>query len=367
MRGIIKYGIVAVVAVLLSAFAVGRTGLELPGLVLPTPYRLNYPSYFGNRTNFSDDNPLTVEGVALGRRLFYEKRLSRTSTISCASCHRQARAFTDGRAFSVGFDGTPTKRNSMSLANLLWVRNFFWDGRANSLEAQAMVPLTDPHEMGQSMDSSVAKLRVGRFYDSLFIAAFGPGGDAVATGGGAITADRIARALGQFERTLISADAPYDRYIRGEYQLTAEERAGLLLFFGRARCENCHGGPKTFDETFHNNGLDREPKDPGRAGVTGMGYDRGRFRVVTLRNIALTGPYMHDGRFNTLEEVIDHYNEHVEPGKTLSPTLRDTSNMPVRLRLSVAEKKELVAFLRSLTDSTFITDKKFADPFVNTK
>jgi len=349
MGGFIKYVIVAG-ATLLSAFVVRSFS--------PTPYKVSYPSYFGNRTNFSDDNPLTVEGVALGRRLFYEKRLSRTSTISCATCHQQAKAFTDGRAFSVGFDGTRTRRNSMSLANLLWVRNFFWDGRASSLEAQAVVPLTDPHEMGQSMDSSVAKLRAGGFYDPLFERAFGPGG---------ITADRIVRALGQFERTLISANAPYDKYIRGEYQLRGEERAGLLLFFGRANCGNCHGGPKTFDETYQNNGLDRKPGDPGRAGITGMEYDRGRFRVVTLRNIALTGPYMHDGRFSTLEQVIDHYNEHVEPGETLSPTLRDTSSMPVRLRLSAREKGELLSFLRTLTDSAFVTDKKFADPFVNSK
>jgi cytochrome c peroxidase len=319
---------------------------------------LSYPPYFGNRTNVGDDNPLTVEGVALGRRLFYEKRLSRNSTISCASCHQQARAFTDGQAFSVGFDGVRTRRNSMSLANLLWVRNFFWDGRASSLEAQAVVPLTDPHEMGQSMDSSVEKLRVSGFYETLFGGAFGAGG---------ITADRIVKALGQFERTLISADAPYDKYIRGEYQLSAEERAGLALFFGRANCGNCHGGPKTFNETYHNNGLDRVPADSGRACVTRMGYDRGRFRVVTLRNIALTGPYMHDGRFATLGQVMDHYSEHVEPGETLSPTLRDTMNVPVQLRLTAVEKNELLAFLRSLTDSAFVTDKKFSDPFVTLK
>ncbi len=356
MNGFVKYVLVAVTA--LSAFVVRRTGSSPP-----TPYRLSYPSYFGNRTNFADDNPLTVEGVALGRYLFYEKRLSRGDAISCASCHQQSRAFTDGRAFSPGFDGVPTKRNSMSLANLLWVRNFFWDGRAGSLEAQAVVPLTDPHEMGQSLDSAVRKLGAIGFYDSLFTAAFGLGDGG---GAGVIRPDRIVKALGQFERTLISADARYDRYIRGEYQLMGAERRGLELFFGRANCGNCHGGPKTFNETYHNNGLDRDPKDSGRAGVTGMGYDRGRFRVVTLRNVALTGPYMHDGRMATLEQVIDHYSDHIESSETLSPTLKDTSNMPVRLRLTKQEKNDLLAFLHMLTDSTFIADKRFSDPFGST-
>ena len=331
----------------------------------PTPYRLTYPSYFGNRINLRGDNPLTVEGIALGRRLFYEKRLSYNNTISCATCHQQSRAFTDGRRVSPGADGTPTKRNSMSLANLLWVRNFFWDGRAFSLEAQVMTPLTDPHEMGQSMDSSIAKLETAGSYGPLFAAAFGFD---------VITHDGIVKALGQFERTLISANAPYDKYIRGEYQLTAEERRGLDLFFGNtgtamggrnAGCGNCHGGPKTFNETYHNNGLDRRFKDSGRADVTGMAYDIGRFRVVSLRNIALTAPYMHDGRFKTLPEVIDHYSDHINPSETLSPTLKDTANIPRQLKLTNQEKKDLLAFLHTLTDSTFITDPRFSDPVVS--
>lgn len=329
--------------------------------LLPTPYKLSYPAYFGNRINTTVDNPLTVEGVELGRRLFYEKRLSANNSISCASCHQQAHAFADDRAFSPGFDRTPTKRNAMSLTNLLWVRHFFWDGRASSLEAQAVTPMTDPHEMGQSLDSSVRKLQ--GIYNPLFAAAFGSD---------SITSDRIIRAIAQFERTLISDNAPYDRYIRGEYQPSAAERRGLTLFYGSptaamsvrsAGCGNCHGGPKTFSETYHNNGLDSLPQDPGRSGVTGMDYDRGRFRVVTLRNIALTGPYMHDGRFKTLTEVIDHYNEHVRCSPTLSPSLKDSSNNPSRLRLSPREKSDLLAFLNMLTDSVFISDPRFSDPF----
>jgi cytochrome c peroxidase len=356
---LINVGLVAGITIVVSLGAfTGRRG--------PVPYPLHYPAYFGNRINITDDNPLTVEGVALGRMLFYERRLSAGGNISCASCHRQALAFTDGRAFSPGFDGTPTRRNSMTLANLLWVRHFFWDGRAASLEQQALTPLTDPHEMGLPLDSSVSRLGAAGIYGPLFAAAFGSAD---------ITPSRIIMALTQFERTLISDNAPYDRYIRGEYQPTASERRGIDLFFNNmslsggtrgAGCGNCHGGPKTFNEMYHNNGLDRVPRDSGRADVTGMSFDLGRFRVVTLRNIALTAPYMHDGRFKTLQEVIDHYSEHIEPSATLSPSLRDTANRPENLRLTSVEKADLLAFLRMLTDSSFIADPRFFDPFAVT-
>ena len=334
-------------------------------LTAPTPYELRYPAYFGHRTNLTDDNPLTIEGVALGRKLFYEKQLSANNTLSCATCHQQAHAFTDGRKFSLGVDGTPTRRNSMTLANILWVQNFFWDGRATSLEAQAVTPLTDPHEMGQSLERSLEKILTDPAYPPLFMAAFNTSQP---------TSTDLIKALTQFERTLISANAPYDKYIRGEYQLTASQRRGLDLFFGNtnflpvasgmrsAGCGNCHGGPRTFNETYHNNGLDQAPKDSGREAVTHMAYDRGRFRVVTLRNIALTAPYMHDGRFATLDEVIDHYSEHLQPSPTLSPSLKDTTNTPINLHLTQQEKSDLLAFLHTLTDSTFITDPRFAAP-----
>jgi cytochrome c peroxidase len=346
----IKYGLIAMT--LIAIFTA------------PTPYKLIYPRYFGNRTNLSDDNPLSVEGIRLGRKLFYETKLSKNNTISCASCHQQSHAFTDGRRFSLGYDATPTKRNSMTLTNILWVNAFFWDGRATTLESQAQTPLTDPHEMGQSLDSSVRKLAADPLYSPLFAAAFGGGGPE------AITPDRLIKALTQFERTLISANSRYDQYIRGETTLTPEQQRGLSLFYGSAArgvrsagCGNCHGGPRTFNETYHNNGLDKNPQDSGRAAVTHMDYDKGRFRVVTLRNIALTAPYMHDGRFTTLEEVIDHYSDHLQPSSTLSPTLRDTANTPINLHLTPQEKADLIAFLHTLTDSTFITDPRFSNPF----
>lgn len=361
MPGYRSYGSVvlaAVACVLLSA------AIRRPDGGGPTPYVLAYPAYFGHRINVPEDNPMTVEGIELGRRLFYDKRLSANNTISCGSCHQQAHAFADVRAYSLGYDGVPTKRNAMSLTNLLWVRHFFWDGRASSLEEQAVTPMTDPHEMGQPLDSTVLKLRAAPGYPVLFAAAFGSD---------SITGERIVKAIAQFERVLISDRSRYDRYLQGAYQLTSAEQRGLTLFYTNndpvrgvrgAGCGNCHSGPKVFNETYHNNGLDSVPVDPGRSGVTGLDYDRGRFRVVTLRNIALTAPYMHDGRFRTLSEVLDHYSDHILPSPTLSPSLRDTLNRPVDLRLTAGEKGDLLAFLQLLTDSALIADPRYADPFV---
>jgi cytochrome c peroxidase len=330
-----------------------------------TPLKLNYPDYFGNRIMIPEDNPTTEQGVYLGRMLFYETALSANNLISCATCHQQKLAFTDGKRFSTGFDGTLQARNSMALVNLLWVRHFFWDGRANGLEKQAEVPLTDAHEMGQSLKASVGKLRSKKIYASRFSEAFGSD---------SISGEKILKALAQFERTLISANSSYDQYLHGTYSPTASELNGMALFYANpdparnirgAACGHCHDGPKTFSDLFHNNGLDSIPKDPGREKITGQAYDKGRFRVATLRNIALTAPYMHDGRFKTLDEVIAHYNEHIIESSTLSPFLQNNSNKANSrsLDLTLQEKKDLLAFLNMLTDSSFITDKRFSNPF----
>ena len=313
------------------------------------PYELKYPANFGGRFVIPDDNPTTKEGVALGRMLFYEERLSSNNKLSCASCHKQQFAFTDNQRFSFGVDGTATRRNSMSLANLLWVRNLFWDGRAGSLEQQAVVPLTDPHEMGQSLEASGRKLSGSKVYPQLFEKAFGSK---------EIDGDRILKALAQFERTMISANSKYDLYLRGEYKLSEAEQRGLVTFSNRGNCVHCHGGTKTMIELFHNNGLDSIHADGGREDFTRQTTDRGRFRVPTLRNIALTAPYMHDGRFNSLPEVLDHYGDHIVKSETLSPFLS-------RLTLSTQEKEDIVAFLQTLTDNEFINDPKFSDPGTN--
>ncbi len=327
------------------------------------PYQLKYPVNFGGRFTIPEDNPLTREGVALGRMLFYEELLSANNKISCASCHQQTLAFSDNRQFSVGVDGTPTRRNSMSLSNLLWVKNFFWDGRSTSLEAQAVVPLTDPHEMGQSLETSSRKLNASKNYPSLFEKAFGTPH---------INADRIVKALAQFERTLISANSKYDQYLTGNYQPTESELRGIQLFSRGMRmdtnqrggnCLHCHSIPKTFSETFHNNGLDEVPLDFGREDFTGMQEDRARFRVPTLRNIEVTGPYMHDGRFKTLREVLDHYSDHIKPSATLSPFIAGVTEQQIyRLALTAEEKQDIVNFMLMLTDTDFLNNPEFSDP-----
>lgn len=346
-----------------AALCVVLSGLK-PDYTAPEPYLLQYPANFGGRINVPKDNPTTIEGVQLGRMLFYEKKLSVDNSLSCASCHQQKLAFTDGKALSVGVDKSFTSRNSMALVNLLWVRNFFWDGRSANLEDQAVFPMTNPHEMGQSLDETVRKLQQSPVYASLFKKAFGEAN---------IDADKIRKALAQFERTLISADAPYDRYLAGTYQPTAQELRGINLFMEPpapergirgANCGHCHGGPKTYKELFHNNGLDAEPKDVGREAISNETEDKGRFRVPTLRNIALTAPYMHDGRFKTLEEVLDHYNEHIQENPSLSSFLRGTSNEKggKTLLLNHTEKADILAFLHMLTDSNFISNPAFSDP-----
>lgn len=353
------------IVLLLLAFSLILSAWNYINDVIPTgPYQLIYPANFGNRTNVPDDNPTTKQGVYLGRLLFYEPHLSANNTLSCGNCHKQQLAFTDNRPFSVGVDGVETTRNSMSLTNLLWTRKFFWDGRAASLEEQAAMPLTNPHEMGQSLEASAKKLSQIPFYPKLFEAVYGDG---------TITGERICKAISQFERTLISANSRYDQYLRGSYKPTVGELKGMELFnngpqpeksIRGANCAHCHGGVKTYLELFHNNGLDSLPKDAGIETLTGLPGDKGRFKVPTLRNIALTAPYMHDGRFKTLAEVVDHYSDHVIQSPSLSTVFRDESNEVggKTLKLLPQEKREIIAFLNMLTDSTFITNPEFSDP-----
>ncbi len=341
----------------------------------PTPLQgFTAPFVFGN-FRVPADNPLTQEAVQLGRRLFYDKRLSGDNTVACSTCHLQHLAFTDGKAKAVGVSGKPLEFNSMSLANLLWgARHFFWNGRAGSLEEQALMPIQRPDEMAQNLDELIDELKTDDTYPDLFRSAYGK-----------ISADNIARALASFERTLISADSKYDQHLRGEVKLSTEEELGRKLFMAHpdvkvsqrgANCIDCHsqfltsGFNAQFDG-FSNNGLDTEAMlNPGLQLVTGQVADRGKFKVPTLRNIALTAPYMHDGRFSTLEQVLDHYNEGIRFSDTLSPLImeadnqqQDTVGIRISLNLNEEEKRAIIAFLHTLTDRSFITEENFSNPF----
>lgn len=299
-----------------------------------------------------DDNPLTVEGVELGRHLFYDPILSGDGTQSCASCHQQAFSFTDPDQFSTGILGLQGTRNAMPIINVGWMSHLFWDGRAGSVEEQALEPVVNPVEMHGVWDDAVAKLQSDAAYTSRFNDAFGTE---------TVSADLVVKAIAQFERTLVSANSRYDQFLRGELQLNEQELAGRVLFFTETGdCFHCHGGALFTDQLFHNNGLDSTPTDAGREAVTSNPHDRGKFKTPTLRNVALTAPYMHDGRFNTLEEVVAFYSEGLQSSPTVDPLMKNVAQGGIQL--SPTQQADLVAFLRTLTDAEFVNNTKFADP-----
>ncbi len=291
------------------------------------------------------DNPLIAARVELGEKLFREPQLSRTNELSCASCH-QGELMSDPRRYSPGVDSKHGERHAMPLFNLAWKERFFWDGRAPSLRAQALIPIQDHLEMDETIERVVAKFAADSKYPALFAAAFGSG---------AINADNIGLAIECFLLTRLSFDSKFERALHDPTVLTAQERRGLELFFTEseprlgkfgADCFHCHGGALFTDNSFHNNGL--EPtSDVGLEGVTGVATDRYKFATPSLRNVALTAPYMHDGRFATLEEVVEHYNRGFTRSETLDPNL---AKHPQGLGLSAEDKRALVAFLRALSD-----------------
>lgn len=329
-----------------------------------TPYELEVPFFFPQPA-IPADNPFTEEGVELGRYLFWEKRLSRNNTISCGSCHFPSAGFSDDVPRSVGLYGDLTRRNSMPLINLAWNTDFFWDGRAETLEEQLLEPVENPIEMDLTWKEAVERIESDSIYQEMFAAAFGtPCVDSV----------RITFAMAQFIRTMISADSPFDRAQFGPEQLSLNEQNGLFLFLAEGGdpniypggqnggdCFHCHGGSLTLftDQQFHNNGLDSVFTDLGRAEANGSPFSEGQFKTPTLRNIALTAPYMHDGRFETLQEVIEHYNSGGHPSPTLDPLMKFQG---VGLGLSEQDVNDLVAFLETLTDEEFINNPDFQDP-----
>jgi cytochrome c peroxidase len=323
-----------------------------------TPFRLTISERLP-KVKLPQDNALTIEGVALGRRLFHDSNLSRDNVQSCSTCHDQSRAFTDGRRQSLGAGGQHGRRNAMPLVNLAWMKEFFWDGRAKSLREQVLLPIQDAHEMNEKLDRVVAKLEADNDYPAQFKAAFGDP---------RITSERIALALEQFLLTLVSQESKFDHAARKLEQLTPLEQRGLQLFVTEndparglrgADCFHCHGGNLFSNHQFLNNGLEERPGDLGRMEVTGLETDRGKFKVPTLRNVALTAPYMHDGRFATLDEVVDHYNGKLHRTRNLDPNL--AKHPESGLGLSADDKAALVAFLKTLTDEPLLTPKTSAN------
>jgi cytochrome c peroxidase len=284
------------------------------------------------------DNPLTPAKIALGRRLFEDRRLSRDGSLACAGCHQRRRAFTDGRPVAVGVGGRTGARNAPTLINRGYGTSFFWDGRAPTLEAQVLQPLLDMREMASTREAVLDRLRRDRVYRREFRAVFGRDPEW----------DDVGRALASYVRSIRSGDSPYDRYRSGVTSaLTAEQQRGMRIFLGRGNCWSCHAGASLTDERFHNTGVAfarGAAADEGRAFVTRRPADRGAFKTPTLREVARTAPYMHDGSLPTLDEVVEYYNR----GGNVNPGL-DREIRP--LDLAVDERRALVAFLRALSGS----------------
>lgn len=282
------------------------------------------------------NNPLTAEKATLGRKLFFDKRLSLDNTVSCATCHDPELAFSDREPVAVGVREQKGTRRSPRLVNRGYGQTFFWDGRAESLEEQVLKPIENPIEMDLELGAALARISQNSEYAAAFGAVFES----------EPTPATLAMALASYVRTIVSGDSPYDRYVAGDPSaLTDQQQRGLELFRGKAACSVCHLGPNLTDEEFHNTGVgwkDGEPEDLGRFKVTEHPEDRGAFKTPTLREVASTGPYMHDGSLATLEDVIDFYNDGGEKNDYLDLDMQ-------KLNLSDKEKADLVAFLEALT------------------
>ena len=327
------------------------------------PYTLDYGIF--PTPQIATDNPLTEQGVKLGRMLFYEKALSSNNQISCASCHNQKTAFSDTAKFSIGVLGLPGGRQAMSIFNMAWNSNeFFWDGRAHLLRDQSLMPIQDSLEMHETLPSVIAKLQASELYMEQFRKAFGTR---------TVTSELMSKAMEQFMNSIVSYRSKYDDYLAGSATLTATEERGRFLFFTEynpafpnasgADCQHCHGGSNFENDKYMNNGLDTDAnmKDIGRQKVTNNSSDKASFKVPSLRNVELTFPYMHDGRFKTLEEVVNHYDL-VTNSSTLDASFQQ--QLPNGgLKLNTSDKAALVAFLKTLTDHKLTNDSRFASPF----
>ncbi|MCK6554726.1 hypothetical protein L6Q96_09130 [Candidatus Binatia bacterium] len=322
-----------------NVFALGYVGPpeQRPPAVVPEPYVIELPANVPIPMIVPADNPTTVEGVALGRRLYYDSRLDGIGNRACATCHLQQTAFTSNRTTGI-----------LAHINLAFADAFLWDGKVQGTLEEVM-----RFEVEEFFEADMSRVAADPVYLDMFTRAFGPG---------PITTRKAAYALAQFQRTLVSFDSKLDRYLRGEESLTDAERRGAMLFYSETGdCFHCHGTTLFTDNRFHNTGLDTEPPRKGLADITGDAADNGKFKTPTLRNIALTAPYMHDDRYATLAEVIDFYSEGLQYSATVDPLMKNVAQGGVRL--TTEEKADLLAFLLTLTDLSFTTNPALASPF----
>lgn len=330
----------------------------------PTPYVWEDPLFF-QQMIIPEDNQFTVEGIQLGRMLFYDERLSGDNTQSCASCHFQATAFGDSSRFSTGIDGSIGTRQGMTLINLGYQFNYFWDARSETLEEQIIEPVINPIEMNTTWHDVMEKIKEDESYMALFNTIYSTS---------SIDSIHVAKVIAQFLRTVVSSDSKYEKMLKGEYIFNQSEQNGFFLFqqeggdpedgqggLWGADCFHCHplAGVQFSDYQLHNNGLDSVFTDLGRGEVTGDPNDYGRFKTPSLKNVEVSAPYMHDGRFETLEEVVEHYNSGGHASPTVDPFMKFTDG---GLHLSDQNKLDLIAFLKTLTDITFLSDTAYSDP-----
>lgn len=311
------------------------------------------PEHFPQATYTFNNNPVTKEGFELGRMLFYDPILSRDSTISCSNCHLQATAFADPvHKISVGIDERIGTRNAPAIFNLAFMNSFFWDGGVTHVDFIPINAITNPNELDETLEHLVQKLQRHYSYPARFKAAFGKE---------SVTSQQLLQSLAQFTTSMVSATSRYDQYVNGDAAaLSAQEVRGMSLV--EAKCGACHTAPLFTNQQFANNGLDDTFKDGGRAIITESDTDLGKFRVPSLRNVELTDPYMHDGRFRTLDQVLTHYQTSVKTSATLDPALSE--NGSTGIAMTDEEKADIIAFLKSLTDRDFINDKRFSNPFL---
>lgn len=314
----------------------------------PKPLTLRVPAGFPTPQYDFAGNPLTEEGFALGRKLFYEGKLSKDGNFPCASCHQQSAAFAHiDHDLSHGFNNQFTTRNAPPLFNLAWMKEMHWDGGIKHIEVQPLAPLTAPNEMAEDVNAVLAKLKADTAYPKLFKAAFGDE---------TITSQRLLFALTQFMGSIVSADSKYDKVKRGEASFSVEEQAGYQLF--QAKCASCHAEPLFTDFSYRNTGIPVKPAlmDMGRMRITGLSQDSLKFKVPSLRNVIPSAPYGHDGRFATVKNVLDHYSDGVQNSATTDPLVKN------RIPLSNVDKFYLTQFLYTLTDSVLLKDKRLAAP-----